>query len=296
MIYLNHDRPAAPNDLIGLAGVVVLLGARHGFDPDHLATIDGLTRAGSARHPVASRACGLLFSLGHGLIVLVVAATVTNAATSSAPPQWLKPFGAWASIGFLTLLGVTNIAAVLQAPRYMHVAPMGLRYRLVRLALGRTSAQWAGHPLLALPISALFAMSFDTVAQAPMFSAATGRSGGWTEAVGCALLFTLGMVAVDGVNGLWIAKLLRRSDATALLTSRGMGLGVGAISLVIAGLGLARLASNSTERWLAGNEALCGVAFLAAIGVIFVMALSLSSANIRRLANAGLPESAQRRV
>ena len=35
-----------PTDFNALAAVVFLLGMRHGFDADHLATIDALTRIG----------------------------------------------------------------------------------------------------------------------------------------------------------------------------------------------------------------------------------------------------------
>jgi nickel/cobalt transporter (NiCoT) family protein len=42
----------------GLAALVFALGLRHGFDPDHLVAIDGLTRTSK------SRWCGLFFSLG----------------------------------------------------------------------------------------------------------------------------------------------------------------------------------------------------------------------------------------
>jgi len=71
-----------PNDLVGLASVVLLLGVKHGFDADHLATIDGLTRAGAVSHSRWSRACGALFSLGHGAVVVAVALTISHAATS----------------------------------------------------------------------------------------------------------------------------------------------------------------------------------------------------------------------
>jgi high-affinity nickel-transport protein len=50
-----------------------VLGARHGFDADHLATIDGLTRGSAHTHPRLARSAGLLFSLGHGSVVLAVA-------------------------------------------------------------------------------------------------------------------------------------------------------------------------------------------------------------------------------
>ncbi len=37
-----------PNDFAGLVLMVFLLGLRHGMDPDHLATVDGLARPAPA--------------------------------------------------------------------------------------------------------------------------------------------------------------------------------------------------------------------------------------------------------
>ena len=40
-----------PSDWFGLLAVVYLLGMRHGMDADHLATIDGFTRANQIARP-----------------------------------------------------------------------------------------------------------------------------------------------------------------------------------------------------------------------------------------------------
>ena len=61
-----------PEDLVGVALVVLMLGIRHGFDPDHLAAIDGLTRYNSSERPVLAKMAGLLFSLGHGLVLSLI--------------------------------------------------------------------------------------------------------------------------------------------------------------------------------------------------------------------------------
>jgi high-affinity nickel-transport protein len=277
-----------PPDLFGLVAVVLLLGLKHGFDPDHLATIDGLTRAGSVRHPIAARACGL--------VVITVALAVVHAAASWQTPGWLEVFGSWVSIAFLLLLGAANIATVLRTPRHDHVALQGLRYRVLRIVLRGDPGASLGHPLWALPVGALFALSFDTVSQAAMFSAATTRSGAWYEAAVCAVAFTLGMIVADGANGLWIARLLRRSDSTARMASRVMGLGIGVASLCVAALGMARLVSVHADRWLAGRQALCSVALIVFVGGSFVIALSLSAANMRRRKNMPGQEEVQAQI
>jgi high-affinity nickel permease len=62
--------------LAALFGLVFALGMRHGFDPDHLATIDSMARASASRRPHLARWTGCLFSLGHGAVVTLVAAVI----------------------------------------------------------------------------------------------------------------------------------------------------------------------------------------------------------------------------
>ena len=53
-----------PQDWFTLAALVFALGMKHGFDADHLATIDGLTRYNARHNPGLARRCGMLFSIG----------------------------------------------------------------------------------------------------------------------------------------------------------------------------------------------------------------------------------------
>ena len=94
-----------PSEWTALCALVFLLGLKHGFDADHLATIDGLTRYNARLGRRFGRYCGALFSLGHGVIVLVIALVVGAASERWDAPQWLEQFGAWISILFLTLIG-----------------------------------------------------------------------------------------------------------------------------------------------------------------------------------------------
>jgi high-affinity nickel-transport protein len=69
-----------PQDLVALSLLVFVLGLKHGFDADHLATIDGLTRFNSRLRPGLARYCGALFSLGHGVVVVAIALAVSTLA------------------------------------------------------------------------------------------------------------------------------------------------------------------------------------------------------------------------
>jgi hypothetical protein len=153
-----------PTHWLSLIAVVFLLGLKHGLDPDHLAAIDGLTRFNAQRRPRLSRWSGLLFSAGHGVVVTSVAILVATVATEWHAPQWLEHAGAWISIAFLALLGVANLSAVARTPRGEVVKAAGVRGRLFE-RLTR-----AEHPVLVAAVGATFAISFDTISQAVLFS------------------------------------------------------------------------------------------------------------------------------
>jgi high-affinity nickel-transport protein len=244
-----HD---LPTDWSALCAIVFLLGMRHGFDADHLATIDGLTRLSSRHRRAFSRYCGLLFSLGHGAIVLGIAVSVGTLSTRWAPPAWLDAFGAWVSIGFLLLIAVTNLRAVLQTPAGAVVAMVGVK--------GQYLGRWlqARSPLGVAAVGALFALSFDTLSQAALFAVTASTFGGVAHAITLGLLFVLGMIVTDGINGWWISRLIARADQIAALASRIMSLAVSAVSLLVAALGIAKLLSPALAQWSEGQDLALG--------------------------------------
>ncbi|CAM3013330.1 hypothetical protein LEAN103870_13085 [Legionella anisa] len=80
------------------------LGVRHGFDLDHLATIDSMTRiVGPNRN--LSKVVVFLFSLGHGMVVILIGLIVGNGFTPSYIPEWLNGVGDSISITFLFIFG-----------------------------------------------------------------------------------------------------------------------------------------------------------------------------------------------
>jgi high-affinity nickel-transport protein len=255
-----------PTHWLALVSVVFLLGLKHGLDPDHLAAIDGLTRFNAQRRPRLSRWSGLLFSAGHGVVVTVVAVLVATVATQWRAPEWLEHAGTWISIAFLTLLGAANLAAVARTPRGEVVRAAGVRSRLFE-RLTR-----AEHPLLIAAVGAAFAVSFDTISQAVLFSITGSNLAGWLFAALLGVVFTAGMIATDALNGLWVSHLVSRADARAAAASRLMSLAIGFTSLAIAALAAARHAlpglDAQVEAW--------GVALSAA--VVVVVAASYAAA------------------
>jgi high-affinity nickel-transport protein len=263
---------ALPHDFVALGFLVFVLGLKHGFDADHLATIDGLTRFNARSRPELARYCGVLFSLGHGAVVLAIALAVSTLARHWQTPDWLETFGAWVSIAFLFALGLLNVRAVLTTEPGKIVRPVGLKGRF----LGRL-AQAASPGLIAL-VGALFALSFDTISQAALFALTATQFGGWQDALLLGLLFMLGMIVTDGINGFWISRLIVRADQFANIASRVMSLVVAGVSLLVGAFGVMKMSFPMVDAWSEGKELFFGGAVVVVIGGSFLLSLRLSRA------------------
>ena len=257
-----------PSSWAALCALAFVLGAKHGFDADHLATVDGITRCNSVARPRLARYAGVLFSLGHGAIVVAIAALAGLATRAAKPPAWLEAIGVAVSLLFLFGLALLNLRAVVVANPGEPVRPAGIRGRLFRRVL-TVQQPWA-----VVAVGALFAVSFDTVSQAALMSLAAERFGGVPHAVVLASLFVAGMLAIDGANGAFLAKLVRDADRTAVIASRVMALGVGALSLGVGLFTLAKLAHPVVGAWAETWPARGGVVLVAGVLVAFVVAMA----------------------
>lgn len=260
------------NTLYPLIMLAFVLGAKHGLDADHLATIDGMARfnAGAGRLRLA-RFCGLLFSLGHGAVVCVVAVAAGLLFSQAVVPSWMDAVGAWVSAFFLLLLGTLNLYAVFSTPTHEMVRLVGIKGRW----LGHL--KYAGHPAMIALVGALFALSFDTLTQAALFSAAAAQHGGMVYALLPALFFMFGMMLTDAANGLWVTYLLKRADATARTASRIMGVTVALLSLTVAVFGLSRHLLPQVAVWQEGRELVTGLVVIAVVMLSYLFARYCSS-------------------
>jgi high-affinity nickel-transport protein len=259
-----------PTHWLALVGVVFLLGLKHGLDPDHLAAIDGLTRFNARERPALSRWSGLLFSAGHGVVVTAVAIVVATVATEWNAPGWLENTGTWISIGFLLLLGTANLWAVWRAPQGAAVSAVGLRSRLFE-RLTRVE-----HPVLVAAVGAAFAISFDTISQAVLFSITGSNLAGWLFATLLGLVFTLGMIATDTLNGLWVSHMVRSADRGAA-ASRVMSVAIGFTSLAIAALAIVRRVMPALDARVESWGVALSVAVLGGVAISYLIAVRLAA-------------------
>lgn len=228
--------------------MILVLGMKHGLDADHLATIDGLTRFNARIKPRLASICGALFSIGHGSMVIAISLAICALADTWQVPEWLANSGLVISVFFLLGLGVVNLRAVLMAKPYEIVRTVGFKSGWLA-GIAETS-----QPFFIMLIGAMFAVSFDTVSLAALFAVAAKQFGGSLEAFLMGLTFMIGMLATDGINGVWIARLIRRTDDMALLASRVMGVAIAALSFGIAAIGLAKWRLPLVDAWIEQNS------------------------------------------
>src|SRR5262249_50522799 len=120
--------------------------------------------------------------------------------------------------------------------------------------------------------------SFDTVSQAAFFAFAATRFGGLTQVLLIAGCFVAGMLMTDGLNGFWIARLIRRADRRAAIASRVMATAVGVVSLLDSGLTLVILVLPQAASWTDEKGLLIGVLVIAAMGLSFWAAMAAAKA------------------
>jgi len=206
--------------LLGTALLAYSFGLRHAVDADHIAAIDNVTRKlmQEGKRPVT---VGLMFSLGHSSIVVVLSVAV--AATAMALQTRFDEFkevggviGTTVSSLFLLALALMNLMilrSVYQAfrrvkngERYVEedldllLADRGLLARLFRPVFRLVTKGWHMYPL-----GVLFGLGFDTATEIGLLgiSAASATKGMpvWTILV-FPTLFTAGMTLIDTTDSI----------------------------------------------------------------------------------------------
>lgn len=257
--------------LLGTAALAYSLGLRHGFDPDHIAAIDNVTRRlmQEGKRPIA---VGLFFALGHSAVVLVASAGVAIATTAftdrfAGVREVGAIIGTSASALFLFAIAAANIVVLhgvyrafrhAQAGGEIHeqdidvmLAQRGWLARLFRPVLRLVSRSWH-----LFPVGVLFALGFETASEISLFglsAQASYENSTWSVLVFPAL-FAAGMTLVDTADGVlmlgaygWAyVKPLRKLfyNLTITLVSVIVALVIGGIELL--GLVADRFGSEGT--------------------------------------------------
>jgi nickel/cobalt transporter (NiCoT) family protein len=209
---------------IGLGVTAYTFGLRHAFDADHIAAIDNTTRKLTAdgKKP---KAVGFWFAMGHSMMVLVLAVLViagTKAAGAllddgSATRQALGVAGTLASGGFLYLIGIINLVALIGIWSVFRAMRRGefdereledqLNNRGFLARILRPIMKRITRPVQMFPVGVLFGLGFDTATEVALLAlAGTGAAAGlpWYAVLTLPILFAAGMSMMDTADGLFM--------------------------------------------------------------------------------------------
>lgn len=260
--------------LSSLMAFAFLLGMKHGFDADHLASIDGLARLQSRQGRFGlARLSGMLFSSGHGLVVLAAAGLLGRYGIAQLP-QWLEPIGTWVSIIFLSSIGIVNLRQALRPGKTPTMPPIANWIMQLPLPQGVIGN---------LLVGAMFAFSLDAMTVAAWFNLAGSTHGGASTTLILALCFIFGMIVTDTINGLLVAKLITRSERFVRRAGRLFSILVASSALAVAGFGAAKLSSAVISAWADGRELMTGALVLGAILVCYLLARRSNRTSLRAL-------------
>jgi high-affinity nickel-transport protein len=225
---------------IGFILIALILGMRHGLDFDHLAIIDSMTRRLPEHHKL-SRFVGVLFSLGHGIVVILFCICINIFFKAFALPVWLDRVMFGLSISFLIVFGSINIYSLLK-PTQNSKQKIFLAKRIFQ-SLKIPSVE---NPLNIIFIGAIFAVSFDTVSQIALFSLNINHFLNVFFPILLGITFMFGMMLTDGINGYAVAFLLRKSKKLSFSLSRLLTLCIGLFSTTVGFIEILSLIQGGT--------------------------------------------------
>src|SRR5450432_1074701 len=183
--------------------LMFLLGFRHGFDPDHIAIIDGISVRYSHCRPGLAKWTGTLFALGHGSVVTVIAVMISQFSHAFSFPQKIWDILDWVPGILLIVVGLMNLRGLISKQKYHS---HGLKTWLLPGKLKNSS-----HPLSIVLIGILFAMVFDTNTQAAAWAYTATTQLNTTNALLLGCSFSFGMIITDTLDSRILYTLMLQS-------------------------------------------------------------------------------------
>ena len=212
---------------VGVGLTAYMLGVRHAFDADHIASIDNTTRklVGEGRPSVSA---GFWFSLGHSSVVfaasLLLVAGVRSVAgvvqdEDSQVAQTLGLVGTLVAGTFLVIIGLMNLGAAVgiaqifrrmrtgefdEAELERHLHRRGFLTRVLGRVVRRVSKPWHLYP-----VGLLMGLGFDTATQVALLVLAAGSAAfvlPWYAILVLPVLFAAGMSLFDTADGILMSR------------------------------------------------------------------------------------------
>jgi high-affinity nickel-transport protein len=250
--------------------LMLMLGLRHGLDPDHIAIIDGMTMKHSNEHSPYAKWVGTFFAIGHGLVVTIIAVLVNLLRSQIHFPDWLVLFAEWIPVGLLLLVGSLNLRSLLSSESH---AIVGWRSRIIPSSLMNSS-----HPLAVIIIGVLFATVFDTATQAAAWGYAASQQGGLPAAILMGLIFSAGMIATDTIDGRILYNILNKTNSKTLILRyrRWIGWTIVCMSFAVAGYKIVSMIIPSMTLSETASS-IIGLVFILFVAGIYVVTIIRNS-------------------
>jgi high-affinity nickel-transport protein len=212
---------------VGVGLTAYMLGVRHAFDADHIASIDNTTRkfVGEGKSSVSA---GFWFSLGHSSVVfaasLLLVAGVRSVAgvvqdENSQVARSLGLIGTLVAGTFLLLIGLMNLGAAVGIARVFrrmrtgefdeaelerHLHSRGFLIRILGRVVRRVNKPWHLYP-----VGLLMGLGFDTATQVALLVLAAGSAAfvlPWYAILVLPVLFAAGMSLFDTADGILMSR------------------------------------------------------------------------------------------
>lgn len=197
-----------------LSGFIILLvlGLRHGLDPDHITVIDGYTYRLHEKKSLWSRWVGSLFALGHGAMVIVIALSLSILKNSFKIPSWLDIIVEWLPLAMLLMIGSSNLIALTQKKT--------VKVKSFRKMLLPKYFNTHLNPFTVILTGIIFGFIFDTSSQIAAFGYAVSASSQVMYAVLGGLVFSIGLIMTGTCDSFLLSKLLKTFDQKKIQTHR----------------------------------------------------------------------------
>ena len=180
------------------------LGVSHGLDPDHIAIIDGMTLQQNSVNSPFTKWVGTLFSIGHGLVITVIALFISLISHQITVPIWLSCIAEWIPVVIMLLVGFMNIKFLTSKSENK---PASWRATFIPNRLKNSTS-----PLSVIFIGVLFATVFDTATQAATWGLAASQQGKPLTSLLIGLIFSAGMILIDSIDGRILTKTLNKTS------------------------------------------------------------------------------------
>ncbi|MFK7049746.1 MULTISPECIES: NAD+ synthetase [Flavobacterium] len=192
--------------------ILFILGLRHGLDPDHITVIDNYTYRLHEKNDTWSKWVGTLFTLGHGVMVTLIALVLSYLKNNFEVPIWVDSLLNWLPMFLLFTMGIRNIITLLQSET---TYSLNIKKYLIPKFLDKSI-----HPITVFITGVIFGFIFDTSSQIAAFGLAVSGTHHWLFSVVGGVVFSIGLMFTGTIDSYLLSKLLKTFDRTKIQKHR----------------------------------------------------------------------------